>query len=390
MTLYSQTPLRHYDSPPSGVVTQVHIADIHFGAIDPKTEYNILFEQFIKPISQINFDILALDGDLFDKKFLASSTAVEYASRFVIDCIGLCTSKNATMVVLAGTKSHDADQLSMFYGYTLSPEVDFRIVESIRFEYIKGLKILCIPEEYGKPQQYYVDYLANVYDTVFMHGTILGSVYGANKYTLESPKAPVFSIDAFAGCKGPIIAGHVHKAACYESYMYYVSNPIRYRFGEEEEKGFAVVLQSPQGHYYKFIPIESFRYDTIDVRTIGTTDPNIVVEYLNNLQANGIDHVRLDFSKVNDPNMQAVVEKLYADSSTVSIKRYTDDNSSKKVLEEAAEEANKYAEMGFLVDSSLDGYSKFVQFVNFNEGKTIITVEQLKAILAGQDFNTIF
>lgn len=388
--MQSATPLRHYESTPSGVVTQVHIADIHFGSIDPATEYSILVEQFIQPISQINFDILAVDGDLFDKKFLASSAAVDYANRFIIDCIELCKAKNATMIVLAGTKSHDADQLSMFYGYTLSPEVDFRIVESLRFEYAKGLKILCIPEEYGKPPEYYADYLANVYDAVFMHGTIVGSVYGANKYTLNTPKAPVFSLEAFCGCKGPIIAGHVHKAACYEGYMYYVSNPIRYKFGEEEEKGYAVVLQSPQGHYYKFIPIESFRYDTIDVRDINSTDPTVIVDYLNNLQANGIHHIRLDFSKVNNPDLQTVVEKAYADSSTISIKRYSEDSSKKALEEVSQEENNKYSEMGFLVDASLDGYTKFVQFVNFNEGKPIITVEQLKAILSGQDFNTIF
>ena len=385
------TPLRHYKSTPEGAVTQVHIADIHFGSIDPQTEYEILFKQFIEPISQIHFDILSIDGDLFDKKFLASSEAVDYAHRFVMDCIRLCTEKSATMFLIAGTKSHDADQLSIFAGMTLSPDVDFRIVESIRFEYTKGLKILCIPEEYGKPADYYADYLADTYDAVFMHGTIVGSVYGANKYVLESKKAPVFNLEAFAGCRGPIIAGHVHKAACYNSYMYYVSNPVRYRFGEEEEKGYAIVLQSPAGHYYKFIPIESFRYDTISVKDLESADPNYVINYLDALQANGIHHVRLDFSGFNDANLQSIVEKHYADSKTVAIKRYTESPDKNTEEDQALQEfEDKYSKMGFLVDNSLDGYSKFVQFVNYNEGKTLITVDQLKAIIAGKELNTIF
>lgn len=382
--------LRHYDAPnPLGAVVEVHIADIHFGAIDPEKEYQILVEQFIKPISNLKFDILSIDGDLFDKKFLASSPAIDYANRFIMDCVSLCEMYDATMIVLAGTKSHDADQLSMFYGLQYSSTVDFRIVEHIQFEYAKGLKILCIPEEYGKPAEYYADKLCNIYDTVFMHGTVVGSVYGANKYTLETKKAPVFSIEAFAGCKGPIIAGHVHKASCYNSYIYYVSNPIRYKFGEEEEKGYAIVLHSPGGHLYHFEPIRSFNYITINREEIKSQDPNEVIRYLDNLQANGIDHIRIDFSNVSDPITQSLIEKYSATNPNVVVKRYVEKSSSEEnqYIEDID---SRFSEMGFLVDPATDPYTKFVNFVNHNEGKIILTVDQLKAILSGQAINTIF
>lgn len=383
--------LRHYSSPnPNNEVLEVHIADIHFGAIDPETEYNILVEQFLTPISKIKFDILSIDGDLFDKKFLASSPAVDYANRFVHDCINLCKINNATMIILAGTKSHDADQLSMFYGMQYRDDVDFRIVEDCHFEYAKGLKILCIPEEYGKPVDYYADKLCNTYDTVFMHGTVIGSVYGANKYVLESKKAPVWSLEAFAGCAGPIVAGHVHKAGCYEKYMYYVSNPIRYRFGEEEEKGYAIVLHSPKGHMYKFMPIYSFRYDTIDINAINYTNPDQIITYLDGLKAQGIDYIRIDFSNRNDLTSQTLVEKYYSNDPTVSIKRYTETTTNTSKQEVISEIDDKYSKMKFLVDNSIDSYTKFVNFVNYNEGKDIITVDQLKAILSGQDLGMIF
>ena len=382
--------LRHYDAPnPLGAVVEVHIADIHFGAVDPEKEYQILVEQFIKPISNLKFDILSIDGDLFDKKFLASSPAIDYANRFIMDCVSLCEMYDATMIVLAGTKSHDADHLSMFYGLQYSSTVDFRIVEHIQFEYAKGLKILCIPEEYGKPAEYYADKLCNIYDTVFMHGTVVGSVYGANKYTLETKKAPVFSIEAFAGCKGPIIAGHVHKASCYNSYIYYVSNPIRYKFGEEEEKGYAIVLHSPGGHLYHFEPIRSFNYITINREEIKSQDPNEVIRYLDNLQANGIDHIRIDFSNVSDPITQSLIEKYSATNPNVVVKRYVEKSSSEEnqYIEDID---SRFSEMEFLVDPATDPYTKFVNFVNHNEGKIILTVDQLKAILSGQAINTIF
>lgn len=386
--------LRHYDNKNlDGSVVEIHIADIHFGAIDPAVEYEILYNQFIIPISKIKFDILAIDGDLFDKKFLASAPAVEYAMKFVMDCVNLCTRYNATMILLAGTQSHDADQLSMFSALSDSNTVDFRIVEHLQFEYAKGLKILCIPEEYGKDPNYYISKLASVYDTVFMHGTVVGSVYGANKYTLNSKKAPVFSIDAFSGCKGPIISGHVHKAACFDSYIYYVSNPVRYRFGEEEEKGFAIVLHSPKGHLYKFIPINSFRYDTINIDVINSADPNEIIKYLDNLKANGIDYIRIDFNSEFGNSLildaQSMVERYYANDPRVSIKRYTESNKKTDSIQEEAHDP-RFDRMKFLMDASLDGYTKFVNFVNYSEGKQIITVDQLKAVLSGQDINKIF
>jgi hypothetical protein len=385
-----ETKLRYYENTnPNNEVVAIHIADIHFGSIDPIQTYTILEEQFLQPISRIKFDILSIDGDLFDKKFLANNMAITLGVEFINRCARLCKERQATLVLLSGTASHDANQLSLFYGLRQDMELDVRIIESIRFEIIKGLKILCIPEEYGKPIEYYTTFLSERYDQVFLHGTIVNSVYGANKRMLGSKRAPVFDLECFNGCRGPIIAGHVHKAMCLDGYMYYVSNPIRYRFGEEEEKGYAIVLSSNQGHYYKFMPIESFRYDTVNINDIVYNDPNVVTAYLDNLLACGIDHVRIDFSKRNDPNTQAIVEKYYATNPNVVVKRYKADTE-QSMYQQDESTIDKYREMDFLLDSSMDGYTKFVNFVNHCEGKTILTVQQLKDIISGKDFSGIF
>ena len=133
-------------------VVEVHIADIHFGAIDPGEQYMILMEQFINKISTFHFDILSIDGDIFDRKFMANSDAVMYAMAFVRNCAELCVARGATLIIISGTESHDANQIKLFYNYKdgLIPGLDFRIVESAQFQYAQGLKILCIPEEYGK------------------------------------------------------------------------------------------------------------------------------------------------------------------------------------------------------------------------------------------------
>lgn len=364
-------------------VIEVHISDLHFGAVDPYKQFCILKEQFLDKISLINFDILSIDGDIFDKKFMANSSAIYYAMEFVRICVEICASKQATMIVIGGTESHDAGQLQLFKMYEENENIDFRIIEHICFQYAKGLKILCIPEEYGKGEEYYINYLDDFYDTVFMHGTVVGSVYGATHEDLNSKKYPVFSIDSFRGCRGPIICGHVHKAMCLNKYIYYNSNPIRYRFGEEEEKGFNIVLHDLQTGWHKleFIPIKSFRYDTINIKTLENADANYLINYFDNLLANGIDNVRIDFSDVDIPTVQKIVEQYYINRSNVSIKRYSEKNTPRVNTTEEIE--NKYSDLGFLLDPKLDEYTKFVNFINHNEGKQFITVEELKKVLSG-------
>lgn len=366
-----------------GYLTEVHIADIHFGSIDPSKQFMILKEQFLDRIATIDFDILSIDGDIFDKKFMANNDAIYYAMEFIRLCTELCIAKKSTMVIISGTESHDAGQLQLFYGYRDVPELDIRIVENARFEYIQGLKVLCIPEEYNKGSEYYHSVLDEIYDTVFMHGTVVGSVYGATKEDLGSNKYPVFSIDSFAGCKGPIICGHVHKAMCLNGYIYYCSNPIRYKFGEEEEKGFNIVLHSihTNSHLMNFIPIESFRYDTININTLQYSDPNVIIQHLDNLLINGIDNIRIDFSELNEPTIQKIIEKYYENNPNVSIKRYVEKNTPQINTTKDIEE--KYSDLNFLLDPNLDGYTKFVNFINHNEGKQFITVEQLKKVLSG-------
>ena len=122
-----------------GLLNQVHIADLHFGAFDPKTQYEILREQFLIPISSINkIDIISIDGDIFDHKVMSNSDAAMYASIFIDELVKMAREKNATLVILHGTYSHDFDQLKLFYHYLEDKSVDIRIITSIKFEKFKN------------------------------------------------------------------------------------------------------------------------------------------------------------------------------------------------------------------------------------------------------------
>ena len=95
----------------------VTISDIHMGALDPQYMYIQLKQQFIDRLINLDFDILAICGDIFDSRFMSNNPIISYTIQLVNDIVNLCTSKNATLIIIDGTQSHDNGQLSLFYHY---------------------------------------------------------------------------------------------------------------------------------------------------------------------------------------------------------------------------------------------------------------------------------
>lgn len=374
-------PYTYINTSNRGTIVEVAISDIHFGAIDPAKQYTILKEQFLNKIVNIPFGILSINGDLFDHKFIANSEAIMYAVKFIDECVDMCRFKGSTLLLLHGTMQHDANQLRLFYHYMTDSTVDVRIVEEARFEYIKGAKILCIPELYGKGKDYYnnILYTKGEYDSVRIHGTIKNSVYGANEENLDSDKAPVFGMEAFKLCRGPIIAGHVHTPGCFDTYMYYCGTPIRYKFGEEEEKGFIVLLHNldTQEHFIHFESIKSFRYDTINLDHMLNNDPNNVIAYLKQLQANGIDNIRVEFTINNEENLN-IIKNYYKNTSSIKIKADTRGDVAVKANKEIVE---KYKEYDYILDPKLSEYVILTRYINDQKGFKFLTTEDLIKIL---------
>lgn len=382
--IYELNKIKEYSR---GTLVEVHISDIHFGALDPKYQYDILCEQMLNKLYDINFDIFSIDGDLFDHKFMSNSNVIMYACMFIDKVVNLCRLKNATLIILHGTLLHDADQLKLFYHYIEDPSIDIRIVENIQFEYIKGAKILCIPELYNRGEDFYNQYLlySGDYDSVFMHGEIKGSIYNKNpEVGLNSTKSPVFTIEDFCNCRGPIISGHVHKAGCFNSYFYYNGSPYRWQFGEEEDKGFLIVLHNldTHQHYVELQTIESFRYDTINLDYMLTRDPKEVISYIDNLQNNGIDFLRVEFEDVTDTTLSNInlIKKYYRNNNRVKINATIDRN--KQYIQENKEVLDKYKEYDYILDNKLSDYDKLTQYINHKKGYEYLTVDELKTILS--------
>ena len=360
----------------------VSIADIHFGALDAKYMYNTLKEQFVQRIAPLDFDILIVAGDLFDSKFMSNNPIITYAIQFVNDLVNICSMKGASLILLAGTYSHDNGQLNLFYHYISDSNVDIHIVENMEFVNAKGLRILCIPELYNVSKEEYEYYLygSGRYDVCTLHGTFKDSFKGSEIASLNGNKSPVFSMSNFINCAGPILMGHYHKAGCYQEYAYYNGCPIRFRFGEEEDKGFLVTLYNPyeRTHYTELVPIESYIYRTISIDHILNNDPKDIIEYIKHQkEENGIDFIRVQFTKSNE-NMN-IVRNYFRNNGSVKLQELGWQQEQLKRVDQEIIEQN--AQYSFLVDPAINEYDKFVTYVNQNEGYEFLTTEELIKIL---------
>lgn len=363
-----------------GTFVEIHVADIHFGAMDPVTQLNIMREQFLNKINALPIlDIVSINGDLFDKKFLANDMAITCANIFISELINICISKNTTLILLHGTESHDAHQLNNYYHYLNRPDIDIRIVETMQFINVKGKEILCIPEESNKGREYYMKFFRDRdYDSVYMHGMFVNAIPCFNHEDLDSKKRPVFDISNFWRCNGPVISGHIHIAQCLKRHVYYTGSPIRWTFGEEQPKGFLILLHNLdiQEYAVEMEEIVSFKYDTLHLDQILLSDPNEIIKYLEKLKADGIDYIKLKVDKFN--NNIPILREYFRGQDWIKI-----DNKKAQVVFDADIES-KYQNFEFLTDPSIDEYTKFVMYVNSFEGEGFLTIEKLKEILKGE------
>lgn len=370
-----------------GALMIAHLADLHFGALDPKYQYETLCEQFLNKISDIKFDILAINGDLFDRKSMSNSETVMYSTLFIGQCVQYCINTGATLIIIHGTEEHDAGQLKLFYHYLETPGLDIRIVERTRFEYVKGAKILCIPEEYDKGEEYYNHFLHNsgMYDLVLMHGMFKGAIYQDKDLGLDSNRAPIFRIEDFVNCKGCIISGHIHTPGCFNGYFYYCGSPYRWQFGEEHDKGFLITLHNLDtgGHYVHFERINSMKFVTINIDNIITKSPEEIINYVKDLKTKqNIDYLRLEILNVPNEECLATVElikKYFRNNNTIKIKNEV--NKNKEVIQQNNEFLDKYKEYDFILDKSLSEYEILTRYINKQKGYLYITTDELIDLL---------
>ena len=290
------------------------LADLHIGAYSStQTRKEFLFLKDFMKDKYYSFIIIA--GDYFDKKLYSNEEYVVIANELFLFLLSRCDK----LRMVAGTKSHDNDQYKIFSQYEnrsiaelLDKEIDFRVINTFEEEELfDELKVLYLPEEYiYDKKEYYKDILnkENEYDYVFGHGVIqeamTNAVRATKKDSSKRKKAPVFNtMELSRICKGQVYFGHYHINTNINNKVFYVGSYSRYKFGEEEAKGFYEI--STDGNHYinrfienvsteKYVQIPySFNNEIFksDIDVLGKLKDIIRKKDLSN-----IDHLKLIFN----------------------------------------------------------------------------------------------
>ena len=189
-------------------------------------------------------------------------------------------------------------------------------------------------------------------------------------------------MNVFENCAGPISLGHYHKAGCYEQYAYYNGSPLRFSFGEEEDKGFLVTLYNPHNrrHYTELIPIDSYIYHTVNINHLLNRDPKEIIDWIKNeKEKNGIDFLRVQFNNPGE-NMN-IVRNYFRTSNHIKLDELDKKDRQMQEVDQTILEQNK--QYSYILDNSIDDYSKFVMYVNQNEGYDFISTDELIKLLEG-------
>lgn len=259
------------------------IADIHWGAMDSYIMYNNLqlFLEFIRQMKD-EIDFVVIAGDYFDYRLQLNSKTALLAIKWFDELIDTCKNSNVKKVrMFKGTREHDNDQLEVFRPTHETDDGYFRLFNTTDSEeLLPGLRSVYCPDENMNLTEYHQTYFSKFipYPNIgFFHGnfdTILPEIE-YNRIQEHNLSTMIYEYDRFSRViKGPLISGHWHVKSDYES-LYYVGSFDRWKFNEEDDKGFIYgEINTEDGSYfihrvtnplarnYKTLIVDSDQYST--------------------------------------------------------------------------------------------------------------------------------
>ena len=284
------------------IIRIAEIADIHFGVSTSLTNklYTNLENNFINKLKELNPNIIAICGDLFDSKLSLNSAESTCASLFIHRLKR--EFKDTLIILIKGTTSHDLNQLDSFKGLV---DDNFRIYDTVSEDYYNdSFRMLIIPEEYYPDKSVYEKYFktSEKYDWCLFHGlfNFAGSyaLQSGNKFNKIS-----FSPDDFKDCVfGKIVGGHIHDPLEKEN-VQYCGSFERWKHGEEKIKGLRFhVFDTDSKKVLEYIFIENKdaqTFVTIPFSEVDATDLVKLTKFLKE-KSEGLTSLRIKICKTDD------------------------------------------------------------------------------------------
>jgi len=368
------------------------ISDIHVGAMDLNILYNEYTELFINRIRKDSkLDFVIVCGDFFDHKFYLNDNSAKMSYKMLKDLIEVCKDKDIPLRFIYGTESHECNQYDIMNVMKIYDNV--KVIKFVsEEELLPDLNILYLPEEHvNNIDEYYSKYLSNYnkYDYVFGHGVIREvmtdlSVHIDNKSDDKRKRTKVFTTKELDKiCKGEVYFGHYHINIETDDKFFSIGSFSRWKYGEEERKGFYEIEYNIDKEKYSHKHIENTLakdYKTIRIgynNEVFTNEDKLkesIDGFNNMIKREAYDNIRVIFnipSDIEQPEstINYIRETLKkSDNIKVEIVNgYIDEK--RKLQKEKVNETNQL--YSFIFDKNLPLEDKTSKFISITYNKEI-------------------
>ena len=301
------------------------IADVHIGnkAISWKEYKYQLKKGIIEKLKCINFlDGIVICGDTTHYQISLNSEYANVFQWFISSIVKIAMEHNAFIRIIKGTKSHDLDQLENLRHYEDTFDLDFKIINDYMIETIDNCNYAYIAENYIKEaiHDYYkeiFDKPDGYFDMMFLHGTIEPCKFIQQNSENINTNAPIFRLkDLYRVCKGTIQAGHIHTPMTFQNKFFYVGSALRTCHGEEEDKGFNIVVYCQNEGLYrvdKIINDYTFNFKILEISNlfIETNDVDHIVDYVETfIEKHNVDRLSLKVTCIDKEETTVKIQLL--------------------------------------------------------------------------------
>lgn len=339
-------------------VSIVVISDIHLGILDVNECFEILEKRFINYCKEKKPDIIVLNGDITHSQVSLNSLVAKIFYKFINMLIEL----NTTILYVNGTRSHDADQIDSF-AFKISDK--FRIYKNATIDYIHGLKLLILPEEYiisDKIESYYKDLINQKYDYVFGHGTFshVSYIHNINKMNVKKLTSKTWDYERDFKDKiyGSIVFGHIHTYDNLDKF-YYTGSFFRFCHNEEEDKGFMHFIynkEKRENESVNFIINEDAKVFKTVLESYLSDDRDDLIQELESY-ANSAFKLRIKLDRKITPERKSDIITFTKSYLNTSIDAYYDKKIKMKIIEDCSVNnlmiQNKYEGMD-IIDATIE------------------------------------
>jgi DNA repair exonuclease SbcCD nuclease subunit len=243
-------------------------SDIHLGASRTTTPEILagLYDAFDKNRLFENIDVLIIAGDLFDRLLEVNNEHLTSIIVWMSYVIRQCERKDITLLVLAGTKSHDRDQNELWVSTARAMRSSCKLhyANTLSIEYFKDwdMNVLFVPDNLNPDSSVTWAELEELMEAKGLKKVDFAVMHGQFQHQLPefiSEKSPATHKNSnyLNIVEHYIFVGHIHTHSVYDRILAQGSFD-RMAHGEEEPKGFLMAEINLRGNvsddWFTFIP----------------------------------------------------------------------------------------------------------------------------------------